>query len=197
MKVPYVFHDLTCFVVFLPSDINECEEDKDLVCQNGRCKNTVGSFICDCQQGFTKTADGRNCRGYFSILPRTVAGYDYLTPSSKLIRRFEPLISNPSSDVNECKEFDGMCINGVCRNADGDFRCSCSEGYKPGPEGHDCVDIDECDEVSLLCDGGICLNLEGGFRCICPPGYMLSIDQTDCLGEFLLILINLIFRLPT
>ena len=33
------------------------------LCQNGRCVNTVGSFTCQCQSGYTITDDGLNCQG--------------------------------------------------------------------------------------------------------------------------------------
>ena len=36
---------------FQISDVNECEENKG-VCKGGKCKNTVGSFTCDCPKGY-------------------------------------------------------------------------------------------------------------------------------------------------
>jgi hypothetical protein len=32
-------------------DVNECQELKN-ICANGRCTNTFGSYICNCNQGF-------------------------------------------------------------------------------------------------------------------------------------------------
>jgi len=34
------------------SDVDECAESRQ-VCMQGRCKNTVGSFVCDCENGFS------------------------------------------------------------------------------------------------------------------------------------------------
>ena len=31
-------------------------------CRNGRCRNTVGSFTCQCADGYVLTPDGHNCR---------------------------------------------------------------------------------------------------------------------------------------
>lgn len=44
--------------VLLFTDIDECREGK---CQNGRCTNTPGSFICDCPPGFDVSPDGTTC----------------------------------------------------------------------------------------------------------------------------------------
>ena len=45
---------------FIATDINECEED---VCgSNEICVNTVGSFICQCQEGY-KRNQGDTCEG--------------------------------------------------------------------------------------------------------------------------------------
>lgn len=32
------------------------------LCRNGRCKNTIGSFHCECADGYTLTADGQHCK---------------------------------------------------------------------------------------------------------------------------------------
>ena len=44
------------------TDIDECELKELNDCQQ-HCTNTVGSFTCSCQEGFTLNADGRNCDG--------------------------------------------------------------------------------------------------------------------------------------
>ena len=42
-----------------PPDINECEDGLDDCDPFADCTNTVGSFECQCQEGFT--GDGREC----------------------------------------------------------------------------------------------------------------------------------------
>ena len=41
-------------------DIDECEGVND--CQQ-LCENTVGSYVCSCNEGFTLAEDSRNCTG--------------------------------------------------------------------------------------------------------------------------------------
>ena len=41
-------------------DINECLAFPDM-CQNGRCKNTLGSFNCRCNQGYAIDKHGVSC----------------------------------------------------------------------------------------------------------------------------------------
>ena len=42
-------------------DVDECRLLLG-ICRNGRCRNTVGSFSCECADGYTLTDDGQNCR---------------------------------------------------------------------------------------------------------------------------------------
>lgn len=36
-----------------------------VMCRNGRCVNTDGSFQCICNAGFEITPDGKNCAGKY------------------------------------------------------------------------------------------------------------------------------------
>lgn len=51
-------------------------------------------------------------------------------------RGLQPL---PLADVNECAETPGVCINGLCVNTDGSFRCECPFGYSLDFTGVSCV----------------------------------------------------------
>ena len=46
------------------SDVDECITDSVNCAQN--CDNTVGSFACSCDEGYTTTDNGLTCDGIFS-----------------------------------------------------------------------------------------------------------------------------------
>jgi len=52
---------LPCCCV-LPADIDECRADPEL-CQPGLCKNTYGSYYCECQQGYSVKQGSTACSG--------------------------------------------------------------------------------------------------------------------------------------
>uniref|UniRef100_A0A8C8RUV9 Fibrillin-2 n=1 Tax=Pelusios castaneus TaxID=367368 RepID=A0A8C8RUV9_9SAUR len=74
-------------------------------------------------------------------------------------------------DINECKVFPGMCMNGKCRNTIGSFKCRCNSGFALDMEERNCSDIDECRISPDLCGSGTCVNTPGSFECECFEGY--------------------------
>lgn len=47
--------------VILLADVDECRV-MPFLCRNGRCKNTVGGFNCECAAGYILTDDNQHCR---------------------------------------------------------------------------------------------------------------------------------------
>ena len=52
-------------VLCLVVDIPECERELDDCDPNANCTNTIGSYNCTCNTGFT--GDGFNCRGMCTL----------------------------------------------------------------------------------------------------------------------------------
>lgn len=48
--------------IFL-ADVDECATGNGNLCRNGQCINTVGSFQCQCNEGYEVAPDGRTCVG--------------------------------------------------------------------------------------------------------------------------------------
>lgn len=59
----YGYIDILCNFV----DTNECAEQD--ICGQGNCSNTVGAFVCTCDEGFEAALDGK-CKG-------TLISYSY------------------------------------------------------------------------------------------------------------------------
>lgn len=57
-----VYTYILCFVFLHESDVDECSTQRGL-CRNGQCVNTVGGFLCMCNDGYELTPDGRLCAG--------------------------------------------------------------------------------------------------------------------------------------
>lgn len=58
-----------CFALCL--DIDECSSQRAL-CRNGQCVNTVGNFLCVCNDGYELSPDKRLCIGKKVLLFPTV-----------------------------------------------------------------------------------------------------------------------------
>ena len=46
-------------MIYVSTDINECMEYDDLCAVNATCTNTIGTYQCSCDTGFT--GDGVSC----------------------------------------------------------------------------------------------------------------------------------------
>nr|XP_039274602.1 fibrillin-2-like isoform X1 [Styela clava] len=90
-------------------------------------------------------------------------------------------------DINECVT-NNPCVNGICRNLAGGFKCECRTGFKLDETNFVCVDEDECVERGNPCGPGTCSNRVGGFHCECEDGYyngpmMKCLDINECLEQ--------------
>lgn len=83
-----------------------------------------------------------------------------------------PESSNSQScmDIDECERIENICMNGLCENTNGIFRCICDQGYTLDENGSNCTDINECDDPQS-CQYGTCINSDGDFICECPDGF--------------------------
>ncbi|XP_036364063.1 fibrillin-1 isoform X2 [Octopus sinensis] len=178
-------HSATC------KDINECTKD------NGRCAhqciNTEGSYLCECNQGYTLEIDGHSCSDIDqcqenngnceqnchnmngSYVCSCDAGFS-LHPDNR-----------SCSDINECHQ-NNQCEH-LCFNTMGSYRCVCNSGFTLDMDKHSCVgycDMFELPENTFVKNSGCPLNqkIKIGSKCQvqCHKGYRLSGSSTyKCL----------------
>jgi len=98
------------------TDIDECLQGM-AGCNHG-CRNTAGSFICTCNDGYQLHHDDPTlCVG---MLLHTVLQLQFHI-----------------KDINECVEYNGGCQH-VCKNTIGSYSCNCHTGYELGWDDHHC-----------------------------------------------------------
>ncbi|XP_059151338.1 fibrillin-1-like isoform X1 [Physella acuta] len=174
-------------------DINECTMFPGM-CVNGRCKNTPGSFECECYPGFAKDSFGTNCT---DIDECRISMVDICTPGRcvnepgtfrcECNEGYKGIMMNQMCvDIDECEDNKSLCRGGSCVNTQGSYECTCPDGHELAPDGQLCKDIDECSSSSSICSNGHCENFMGGYQCICNQGYMpndlksMCIDNNEC-----------------
>ncbi|KAG9337834.1 hypothetical protein JZ751_027485 [Albula glossodonta] len=127
-------------------DRNECEADPSICGSNAACFNTLGSYHCECDAGFSVESGERK------------------------------FTEGSCKDEDECERDPPVCgRNGTCTNTLGAYTCTCPPGFSSLGSGHSpatCSDIDECLAHSSICgEGGVCNNTEGSYMCSCKPGF--------------------------
>ena len=121
------------------------------------CLNNAGSFICECNTGWTGT--GEECSDIDECA--SFDPCDILSGNPGICQNNDGSFvcscqngwelsgqNNTCQDVNECL-IDGLCgENSICTNGEGNFQCNCVAGFALSvtesgqPE---CTDINECE----------------------------------------------------
>jgi hypothetical protein len=169
-------------------DENECDYvigDND--CHRfATCKNTAGSYTCQCNEGFTGN-------GYSSCLDISdcYGQCEHGFCSDLGTGHFRCTCDNGYMDmmcdrnINECATFTHNCARfAQCTDTDGSFTCACNGGWSGDgyAEGSGCKDIDDC--ASDPCDYGDCTD-EGAaaYTCECAEGFTdfnCDFDINEC-----------------
>lgn len=176
----------TGFVCPMPGmmcmDIDECSDETDDCDANASCENTVGSYNCICNSGYT--GNGFTC----TDIDECVLGTDNCSPNgtcTNLPGTFSCACNSGYTgtgvicmDIDECVAGTDNCnANANCTNMPGTFECNCNSGYIGN--GIICDDIDECVMGTANCaTNASCINTPGSFVCDCTTGY--EGDGTMC-----------------
>ncbi|CAG0918165.1 unnamed protein product [Notodromas monacha] len=162
-------------------DIDECQgyRGSQVCSRSSECENTIGSYRCNCKQGFKQGEDGRTCIGKLSCFTYIYTVFSFIFTNFQCRRN---TCIDVTQNLDECTEVDNICQQ-KCVNFWGSYHCTCELGYKLNPDKRSCTDIDECEDYKAvgtsLCIG-MCVNTPGSYKCSCPAGYKLSSDGRRC-----------------
>ena len=136
--------------IFLYLDINECQDTPDVCDDNATCNNTIGSYTCTCNEGFTGEGSNGTCEGNIFIggpvppnyYPATCLSQTYVRvapPSPQYFVSFYSTVTWVAIhmfilityvDINECEQVPLVCDdNATCNNTIGNYSCTCNEGF--------------------------------------------------------------------
>ncbi|XP_066564165.1 adhesion G protein-coupled receptor E5 isoform X2 [Amia ocellicauda] len=176
-------------------DLDECSQTPTICGSNSSCKNTAGSYKCDCHSGFSKSGnDTEFCRdvneceqvpsvcGSNAKCTNTLGSYNC---TCHLGYNNSGNETGLCTDVDECAQNQQICDGHArCTNTDGGYRCVCEAGFSNSENetGH-CQDIDECKNNSLVCGKHSCSNIHGSYKCICNNSTFSSFGRnaTPCI----------------
>ena len=130
-------------------DIDECNETGADCPEKSNCRNTDGSYACDCHSGYA----GAECKNVDECANSNPCG-----PNSQCkdtdgsyecpcITGFYPS-GSICVNVDECTEGTHGCpLNSKCSDTIGSYECECNTGYA----GESCLNINECTAGTHSC----------------------------------------------
>ena len=113
------------------TDIDECQRNEDECHEEAECKDTIGSYNCTCNAGYT--GDGFNCTGQHIHIFIIRWNLSFCT------------------DIDECDEMLHDChVFAECINFPGFYNCSCLENFEGN--GTFCSELSYCNlRATTLC----------------------------------------------
>ncbi|ELK08077.1 Fibrillin-3 [Pteropus alecto] len=164
-------------------DVDECHVLSHL-CPNGECINSLGSFRCHCQAGYTPDATATTCLDVDECIQapmpctflckNTEGSFLCACPRGYLLEED----SGTCRDLDECTSRQHNC-QFFCVNTIGAFTCRCPPGFTQHHQA--CFDNDECLAQPGPCGTrGRCRNNPGSFSCECYQGFAPDSSGRGC-----------------
>ncbi|XP_022800806.1 uncharacterized protein LOC111338572 [Stylophora pistillata] len=164
------------------SDVDECNKNTD-GCSD-TCINTPGSFVCQCNAGYSLGIDKKTCTDIDECSPvgncmhvceNTQGSYNCKCNADFKV---DPDDSKKCIPMNPCEGNHG-CQH-VCYQSNGQDKCSCNAGYELNGDGKTCSDVDECSSSDNNRCSQTCKNTVGSYECSCVAGFKLDSDSYAC-----------------
>uniref|UniRef100_A0A8C6KIU3 Si:ch211-241f5.3 n=1 Tax=Nothobranchius furzeri TaxID=105023 RepID=A0A8C6KIU3_NOTFU len=187
---------------------NECVDDDEcadngLCGDNAKCFNTIGSYYCQCAEGFKSSRNEKfkadspeKCKDIDECLTASICGPNasckntissYICfcnegfVSSTRMETFHPGNNASCNDINECEEGSVCGPNSSCVNTHGSSYCKCNVGF--GLRSGELNYTGKIDET--ICRNGTCSVEDGGHFCACHAGFTnYGRRRSPCVGEY-------------
>lgn len=185
------------------TDIDECATANVSKCASDRiCINDLGGYHCGCPDGYALAINFGICQGLVQFCRQFLELGIFIAVVTPSIY---------SLDIDECSMENGGCDQ-HCHNIEGEYYCSCDEGYLLHIDLLQCVgkvvivfslsrsacvsvffleanfqltcaiDFDECNLHNGDCSHE-CVNILGNYECSCPVDMTLDESGTICKGN--------------
>ena len=130
---------------------------------SGICVNTVGSYTCQCLEGFLYDPVNSTCSDIDECTAGTSKCHQHcINAQGSYYCDCIPGFSLAEDkitcdDIDECKQSNHLCQQ-RCSNTAGSYTCSCYQGYSLALNGNGCLPMD-CgmpqvpSGISVSCDG--------------------------------------------
>ncbi|XP_072018653.1 uncharacterized protein [Amphiura filiformis] len=125
-------------------DIDECQQLPRVCDTNADCTNTVGSYMCQCKDGFfgdgTTCEDTDECQQLPSVCDTNAKCINTFGSYTCQCKDGFSGDGTSCTDINECLQSPFMCdSNADCANTVGSFLCQCKDGFLG--DGKSCTEI--------------------------------------------------------
>ncbi|XP_045193379.2 uncharacterized protein LOC123549396 [Mercenaria mercenaria] len=171
-------------------DIDECQAEIDPCSVLHDCKNTQGSYVCNCKEGYLENAR-KSCENIDECL---VGGNNDCDAETQVCVDLSPSFTckcaqGYSDTGSGCKDIDECSIKHECeqncQNVNGSYNCHCHIGYLLRD------DRRTCEKSSDPCAGSLnnvtydtcvgqgaygCMNDSNNGVCFCAQGYKLNVN---------------------
>lgn len=153
-------------------DIDECDFYKGNVCPvNAVCVNTLGSYYCNCKEGFKKQnpedkmcIDIDECQDIPGLCSQRCINY-WGSFRCACDSGFRLNANNRTcEDIDECEVHKtyNLCM-GICENTPGSYQCTCPAGYRLAVDGRTCQGMCEHNFNGIIVDNknkwmGLCIS---------------------------------------